>query len=112
MQAVVLVLNKVELLEKLLGTLAESGVKGGTIIESTGMARALGDSEDFNILGSLRMLLEPMREESKTIFFVVKDEQVNLVRKIIDDVVGGLHNPDTGIVFGINLNFVDGIGVK
>ncbi len=112
MQAVVLVLNKVEFLENLLLTLSENGVKGGTIIESTGMVRALGDHEDFNILGSLRTLLDPKREESKTIFFVVKDEQVAMVRKIIDDVVGGLHNPDTGIVFGISLNFVDGIGIE
>ena len=109
MKAVVLVLNKIDLLEELLATLSQKGVRGGTIVDSTGMARALGDSEDFNILGSLRMFLDPLREESKTVFFIVKDEQVDLVRKTIDSVVGGLNNPDTGIVFGVNLDFLDGV---
>lgn len=110
MKAVVLVLNKVECLEKLLITLAEAGIKGGTIIESTGMARALGDSEDLNIFGSLRMLLDPSREESKTMFFVIEDEQVSIVKKIIKEVVGDLNMPQTGILFGVDLDFVDGVG--
>lgn len=110
MQILFLVLNKVECLEDLLVKLAEGGVRGGTIIESTGMARALGDAEDSNFLGSLRMLLDPQREESKTLFFVLRDEQVATVREIINDVTGGLDKPDTGIMFGTNLTFVEGLG--
>lgn len=110
MQVVFLVLNKVELLENLLKRLALGGVKGGTIIESTGMARALGDSEDSVILGTLRMLLDPKREESKTLFFVVEDSKVKDLRDIVDEVLGGIDKPDTGILFGMNLSFVEGIG--
>lgn len=110
MQIVFLVLNKVECLEELLLQLAEAGVRGGTIIDSTGMARVLGDAEDFNILGSLRQLLDPSREESKTLFFVLREEQVRIVRNIIDEVIGGLDQPDTGIMFGMPLSFVEGIG--
>lgn len=109
MKAIVLVLNKVECLEKLLVRLAEQGVKGGTIIDSTGMARALGDSEDLNILGSLRMFLDPSREESKTMFFVVEDCQVATVKKAVYEIVGDLNMPQTGILFGVDLNFVDGV---
>ncbi len=110
MQALFLVLNKVECLEELLAKLAESGVRGGTIIESTGMARVLGDSEDFNILGSLRAFLDPRRVESKTLFFVLRDEQIQKTRNIINEVVGGLDKPDTGIMFGVPLSFVEGVG--
>ena len=110
MQALFLVLNKVECLEELLAKLAESGVRGGTVIESTGMARVLGDSEDFDILGSLRAFLDPHRVESKTLFFVLRDEQIQKTRNVINEVVGGLDKPDTGIMFGVPLSFVEGVG--
>lgn len=110
MQVLFLVLNKVECLEELLMRLSDAGVRGGTIIDSTGMARALGDHEDWHILGTLRQMLDPAREESKTLFFVLKEEQVTEVRAIINDVVGGLSKPDTGILFGLPLSFVEGIG--
>ncbi|MEG2429521.1 MAG: hypothetical protein RSA79_02480 [Oscillospiraceae bacterium] len=109
MQVLFLVLNKVDCLENLLINLAQAGVKGGTIIDSTGMARALGDSEDNNIWGSLRMLLDPQREESKTLFFILENEQVATVRKIINEVTGGLDKPDSGIMFGFDLLFVEGL---
>ena len=41
MQLVVLVLNKTECLEELLEKFVEINVKGATIIESSGMAKAL-----------------------------------------------------------------------
>ena len=109
MQVLFLVLNKVECLDDLLVRLTEAGVHGGTIVDSTGMARALGDHEDWNILGSLRLMLDPAREESKTLFFVLKEEQIPLVRSIINQAVGGLDQPDTGILFGMPLSFVEGI---
>lgn len=109
MKAVFLVLNKVDCLEKLLGELLAGGIKGGTVIESTGMAQVLGDSEEFNILGSLRQLLDPHRVESKTLFFVLPDEQVQIVREIVDRVTGGIGNPNTGILFGFDISFADGL---
>ena len=110
MQALFLVLNKVECLETLLSKLAESGVRGGTVIESTGMARVLGDAEDVSILGSLRAFLDPRRVESKTLFFVLPEAQIDQTRNIINEVVGGLDKPDTGIMFGVPLSFVEGTG--
>lgn len=110
MQVLFLVLNKIECLDDLLMRLSEAGVRGGTIIETTGMARALGDHEDWNILGTLRQMLDPARQESKTLFFVLRDEELALVRRVINEVVGGLDQPDTGIMFGFPLSFVEGIG--
>lgn len=109
MHVMFLVLNKVDCLEELLVSLADSGVKGGTIIESTGMARALGDSDDANILGSLRMLFDPEREESKTLFFVLEDEMLPVARDIINKVTGGLDKPDSGIIFTIPIDNVEGL---
>jgi len=109
MQIVFLVLNKVECLEQLLSELLEAGVHGGTVIESTGMARILGDSEDLHVWGSLRKLFDPSRVESRTLFFVLPESQVQTVRDVIDRVTGGLDKPNTGIMFGMPLSFVEGV---
>lgn len=109
MQLVVLVLNKTECLEELLEKFVEINVKGATIIESSGMAKALyNDSHVSDLFGSLRALINP-RKESKTIFCVVKDEIVQDVRDAVEEVTGGLDNPDTGILFSVPTLFVDGI---
>lgn len=109
MQAIFVVLNKVECLEDLLARLKKSGVSGGTIIDSTGMVKSLEESDESYILGSLRLFLENPRPDSKTIFFIVNDDQVDLVRKTVDEALGGIHNHDTGIIFGIPVTFADGL---
>ena len=112
MQVIVVVLNKLDCLDDLLANLKRAGVRGGTIIESTGMIKTIDDSDESYLLGSLRLFLENPRPESKTIFCIVDDSQVDLVRKTVDDSVGGIDNPNTGIVFGLPLSFADGLMKK
>ena len=83
MQVIFVVLNKIECLEDLLARLKKAGVTGGTIIDSTGMVKSLEESDDSYLLGSLRLFLENPRPDSKTIFFIVNNEQVELVRKTV-----------------------------
>lgn len=111
MQAIFLVLHKVECLNDVLTAVQNTGISGGTIIESSGMLNTLKKNDNF-ILDSLRIFLENPREESKTLFFVVKDEEVDKVKKAIDTALGGIDNPNTGIMFGINLSFVEGLNSK
>lgn len=83
MQVIFVVLNKIECLEDLLARLKKAGVTGGTIIDSTGMVKSLEESDDSYLLGSLRLFLENPRPDSKTIFFIVNNEQVELDRKSV-----------------------------
>ena len=99
MQVLFLVLHKTEKLDDLLAALQNNGITGGTIIES---------SDNF-IIESLRIILEDPRETSKTLFFILKNDEVTKVRKIIDETLDGINNPNTGIMFGIDLTFVDGL---
>lgn len=112
MQVIFVVLNKIECLEDLLARLKKAGVNGGTIIESTGMVKSLDDSDESYLLGSLRLFLDNPRPDSKTIFFIVNDDQVDIVRKTVDDVLEGINNPNTGIMFGIPISFADGLMKK
>jgi len=112
MQAIFVVLNKIDVLDDLLVRLKRAGVTGGTILESTGMVKSIDDSEDSYLLGSLRLFLDSPYPDSKTIFFVIEDNQVDIVRKTVDDVLGGIHNHNTGIMFGLPITFADGLMKK
>lgn len=108
MQALFLVLHKVEKLDDILTVLQKNGVSGGTIIESKGMLNTLKSNDNF-IIESLRIFLEDPRETSKTLFFILKNEDVEKVKKLIDETLGGIDKPNTGIMFGIDLTFVAGL---
>ena len=112
MKLLVLVLNKTECLGRLLTELLNAGLKGATVIDSQGMLRVLSSDsvEPPPIFGSLRKFMTPSHEMNKTVFIVLPDEKINVARKIINDVTGGIDKPDTGIVFAVPLSFADGIG--
>ena len=112
MQAIFVVLNHIELLDELLTRLKKAGVNGRTVLDSTGMVKYIDESDESYLLGSLRLFLENPRPESKTIFFIVNDQQVDIIRKTVDDVLAGINNPNTGIMFGIPVTFADGLMKK
>ena len=96
MQVVFVVLHKTELLQDLLTKLKKAGVSGGTIIDSQGMISYIQESDESYILGSL-------------MFFIIKDEQVDLVFETIDKALGGLENHNTGIAFAMPITRVEGV---
>ncbi|PKM52680.1 MAG: hypothetical protein CVV02_00660 [Firmicutes bacterium HGW-Firmicutes-7] len=111
MQLLILVLKKVELTNELMKELAESGIKGGTTLDGTGMANAIADMEDLPIFGTLRSLLVDEEKEScKVMLFVLKVDQVTKTREIIKNVIGDLNAPNTGIMFSIPITYVEGLG--
>lgn len=111
MKLLVFVLNKVSLLDKFLHNLLEKQIKGATIIESEGMARKLIEHEDFDLFGSLRVLLDKPREDSRVIFIVLEEEKVKDVLDVIDKLID-LEEPNSGIVFTLPLDYVKGYNKK
>lgn len=112
MHVVFIVLNRTELLDELLAKLSKSGIRGGTVLDSTGMVKHIDNSNDGYILGSLKLFLDNPYPESKTMFFIVRDDQIDIIRKTLNDVVGNIENPNTGIIFGFPLSFADGLHKK
>ncbi len=109
MKLMVFVLHKIEVLNFLLEDFSTAGIKGATIINSTGMATALSRVENSLIGGSLRALFEVDRDDNRTILTVIKEEQIETVQKVINEVVGDLSEPNTGILFTVPIDFVEGI---
>ena len=107
-ELLVLILNKTECLKDILSSFMENGIKGATILDSQGMAHNLYEYNELRFMGSLRMLLDPEHKESKTVLLVIEKEKVQLVSKIVNEITGGLDKPDTGIIFTLPVNYVEG----
>ncbi|MDY6826949.1 MAG: hypothetical protein SVV67_07210 [Bacillota bacterium] len=105
----VLVLNKTELLEDILEKMVEVGITGATIIDSTGMGRALADIDNGTLLAGIRSIFKYSRPSNKTIFSVIdsldKKERAALA---IKEVIGDMSKPGVGIMFTLPLEGVIG----
>lgn len=111
MQLLVFILKKVELIEELIKELAEAGITGGTILSGTGMVTAMMSMDSLPVFGMLRQVLgDQEKEASKVMLFVLKDEDAASARKIIKKVIGDLTEPNTGILFGMPISYVEGLG--
>ncbi len=108
MQLVVIVLNKIEVLDKMLKEFGNANIPGATILDSKGMAMELGEIDELRFLGSLRMMLNPAHHESRTIFLVVDEEKIPTISEILNNVTGGLEKPDTGVMFSLPVNYTEG----
>lgn len=108
-QLLFVVLNKTKVLNKLLCTLNNNGIKGATVITTSGMACALASAEETMSFSPFKMMSSGVSEHNKTILMVVDEEQIPIVRQIVSDMVGGLSKPNSAFMFAVPTTFVDGI---
>ncbi len=109
MKMLVFVLNKVDVLDRFLTELSDAGIRGATIITSTGMARALYNSDEGSFFSSLKFFLDPEKDENYTIFAVLQKSQVETFKRVVKEVVGDLSEPSTGVLFTLPVEEVEGI---
>ncbi len=107
MKLLFIVLNKEEYLEPVLELFVESGVRGATVLDSVGMGRIL--AHDIPIFAGLRNLMPESRPFNKTIFTVIEDEKILPLISAIEEVMGSLDEPGTGLAFTVPVDFVRGL---
>ena len=114
MKLMVLILNKIESLEYLLEGLSAAGIGGATIIDSAGLAMTLSKMESSFLSSSIRSLFSGSgaEEDNKTIISVIKDDQLDIARRVIYSTVGDLSKPNSGILFTVPIDFVEGTKKK
>ncbi|MDY0210257.1 MAG: hypothetical protein RBQ91_02480 [Acholeplasma sp.] len=115
MKLLVFILNKTDKLDRLLKELADEHLTGATVMNSSGMASSLVNSNDeslSNIFGSLRNMLRENKKENKTIMMVTKEENVSKIETVIERVVGSIDEPNTGILFTIPVDYLRGFKTK
>ena len=111
MQLLFLIIKRVELVDEIMHSLASAGIKGGTCIDSVGMAKSISDMDNLPMIGVLRALLsgEDPDQKGKTIFVAVHEDQVEIAKEAIHSVTGDLSKPNAGVLFGVPISFAEGI---
>ena len=112
MKLVVIVLNKLDCLDKLLTAFGTNSIPGATILSSRGMAQTLEAHDELRFIGSLRMLMNANYKENRTILMAVPDEKVDTVVELVNKATGGLDQPDSGILFTLPIDRVEGMTHK
>ena len=108
MKLIVFVLNKEELLERVLEAYVEVGISGATILDSEGMGRFL--TYEVPLFADFKEFMKGNKPYNKTILSVVEDETVfRRLRTILDEVCGGLSAPGTGILFMVPVDMAVGL---
>lgn len=104
MYVLFIVLNDVDYLNDIMEKFVELGVKGATIIDSQGMAGAIveADINSIPLFGALKDIMKGRGKYNKTIFTVLKNEE--LVERVVDgvqEVLNGDAKATTGFMFSI-----------
>ncbi|MGN0623740.1 MAG: hypothetical protein ACI4JA_07315 [Oscillospiraceae bacterium] len=111
MQLLILIIKRTELVDDIMKALANAGIRGGTAIDSVGMAKSISSMDNLPTIGLLREMLkgEDPAMKGKTIFLAVADEQVEPAKEAILSVTGDLTKPNAGVLFGVPITFAMGI---
>lgn len=111
MQVLFLVLSKVDVMPKIVASLVQNGCGDPTVLGCEGAVQFIAKSniEPPPIFGVLRHIVNPDSREQKLLLTVIPDEKVDAAEKIIDGLVGGIDNPNTGIMFTLPITHVKGL---
>ncbi len=108
MEAIIVVLNKTDLLDELLTDFVAKDIRGATVIDSSGMGHLIANQ--FPMFSMFAEVGAEKEGNSKTIFTISDDENDrHLILQSLEEVVGDLSAPDTAILFTLPVNFSAGI---
>ena len=99
-----LVLDNSALLNDVLEAWSDAGVRGVTILESTGVhrVRSRASTHDAPFMLGFSRLLRTDQVGHNTLFAVVRD--MDIVERVVtstEEVVGDLSQPNTGVLFAV-----------
>lgn len=109
---VVVVLDDPDKSDALLAAWEQAGVRGVTILESSGIGRVRGAAlrEEMPLMPSLRNLLRGQEEHHRTFFSVVENEtRVEALAAAAQQVAGDFSQPHSGLLFALPLSHVYGL---
>jgi len=108
LKLLIFVLNKEEFLEEVLEAYVEAGVAGATLLDSEGMGRFL--AYEVPLFAGFKEFMKGNKPYNKTIISVIRNEAIiDKLKSLVDEVVGGLDNPGTGIMFTLPVDWVSGL---
>ncbi|MBW8010299.1 MAG: hypothetical protein FVQ83_03515 [Chloroflexi bacterium] len=108
---VVFVLNDTDQCSDLLDAWENAGIRGITILESSGLGRVrqAGLKDDMPLMPNLSDLFKSTETRHRTLFTIVNSqEKIDALVNATQSVVGDLENENTGLLFTMPVNEVFG----
>ena len=111
MYLLVNILEQTQYLSAILEGFAKIGIKGTTVISSTGMGRVLMQTKaSTQLLEHISKVITDLESSNKTMLTVIKeksllDQAINIVKCFCGD----LSEPGKGILFVLRLDHVEGL---
>lgn len=112
MKLILFVLQDARKLLDLLTAWKEAGASGATVLFSTGMGRLHLTApllDDLPLMPSISDFYVHDEEMSRTIFTIVRDEMVEKIISVTEQIVGDLNKPGTGILVVLPADGVHGL---
>ncbi len=107
MHLLIAIINDPDKIADILDEFLDIGVKGATVMDSVGMGHLLADHVPFF---SRFAEFGADVAHNKTIFVVVRSsDRLKKVVDVIEQIVGDLDSPDTGLVFTLPIDFCKGL---
>jgi nitrogen regulatory protein PII len=110
METVIFILNDVDLLNEVLRAWEDVGIRGVTVLRSTGLGR-IGTAlyrDDAPLFPSLRELLEHDEMHHFTLMSVVDSRLVDAIIAATEQITGPLSQPNSGMLFTMPVSRVVG----
>jgi hypothetical protein len=110
MHMIMFVLDDPNKLDEVLDAWDTIGVSGVTIVESTGIVRRRRFQAGSPLMAGFNRLMQSDQEGHYTLFTIVKGEEI--VRKCIaavEEIVGNLKEPNTGVMAAWPVSVVKGV---
>ena len=110
MYMIMLVLDNPKLLDQVLASWEKAGIRGATIVESTGIQRLRKQSVPMRYLFQSQVLVE---EGHLTLFVIVESEPMaQACLRATEEIVTDLDGPNTGVFAAWPLSIVRGVPAR
>lgn len=104
-----IILNDEAHVDDLLIELDKAGIRGGTILDSQGMAQTLVEHSIGVSYKNLRTMLSGGRPYNKTMFLLLDGDKVETAKDCVRKVVGNIDKENIGIMFTVPVSSVEGL---
>lgn len=102
-------ISKTDKVHEVVQKMAENGFTGCTVFDGSGMRSVFPRSFDIPLVASLHSIFDQEGQINKILFSVVENEdEVHQLTELIEQVIGDLNKPDTGLIVAHKLDFVKG----
>ncbi|MCP4214915.1 MAG: hypothetical protein GY765_09670 [bacterium] len=103
----IIIIEKEEKLEELLEVFVEEGITGASILDVRGMFEYLAD--EIPLFAGFRDLIDNPSSSNKMILSIRKDrEDVERAMNLVEEICGSFAQPNTGIMFSLDIASVRG----